>query len=221
MCCCPVGGASAGVGSITDVREAKQLLQQAWAEGDTFLTVNVPPSWSMGGAAKPFASTRMGVLWNCTQVEAAASSSSSTAASAAATAGRSSRDEARSWRTSDQDLFGRSLPSQGYSERQPVAGAFVAQDNTDKVMQGIDARGSAGSAGAAARPGVPQRFVIRPGTILSDSALQGDVEAVFSGRVSVCTQQTWPATHPFQLNDQLMVHALAEDDLGMPAWLSQ
>jgi hypothetical protein len=199
----PTAG-GAGAGGIRDAGEAQRLLQQAFAEGDLLLCVNVPPRWQPGGAGlRPFAATRVGVLWNCTQVLAEGGGAEV------------------SWSASERDLFGRSLPSQGYGSGRPLAGAFVSQDNTHKVMQGLEGAGGWAETGGSDGPGgLPASFTIQRGTVLADSALAADCEAVLAGRCSVAALQAWPATHPFALNDQLMVHALAEGELGLPAWLA-
>ena len=43
-------------------------LQRAFCEGDTYLVISVPPSWSPEKRPKPFASTRPGVIWQQNQV---------------------------------------------------------------------------------------------------------------------------------------------------------
>jgi hypothetical protein len=212
-CCCrrrPAGGAKAGAGGISDAGKARRLLQQAFAEGDLLLCVNVPARWRGPRDAHPYASTRVGVLWNCTQVVAAGAASDGAASEAPL-----------SWRASGQDLFGRSLPSQGYDSAAPVAGAFVAQDNTDKVEQGLAGTAAGGGAAATAAAGVPSSFTVQAGTLLADSALAADCEAVLQGRCSVAALQAWPATHPFAIADQLLVHTLVEGELGLPAWLAE
>ena len=68
---------------------------------------------------------------------------------------------------------------------------------------------------------LPAVFMIQQGTVLSDHATSGDVEAVFSGRAAVTTLQTWPVGHPLCLRDEVMAAALDEGEGGMPAWLMQ
>jgi hypothetical protein len=62
-------------------------------------------------------------------------------------------------------------------------------------------------------------FTVHQGTVLSDAATSGDVEAVFSGLAAVSTLQTWPEGHPLSLRDELLVTALDEGEGGMPAWM--
>ncbi|KAG2493438.1 hypothetical protein HYH03_008256 [Edaphochlamys debaryana] len=62
--------------------EARQLLRDAFAEGDVLLVLNTPPTWrgveapgtgsssgSSGSSSRAFAAARPGVLWPCYQVE--------------------------------------------------------------------------------------------------------------------------------------------------------
>lgn len=130
----------------------------------------------------------------------------------------------RSWKVDSGDLWGRTLPQQGYSSHEPSAGAFVNQDNTSKVMSlltGDTTLSSSGTTGSTkSMLQLPSSFTPLRGTLLSDAVTKGDVEAVFSGLASVCTLQTWPCGHPFALRDELMVTALIEDAKGLPAWLA-
>jgi hypothetical protein len=189
--------------------EAWQLLRTAFADGDTFLTVNVPPRWT-----RSFASTRSGVLWLMHQVS---SSSEASATDSLAGGGKLG--------ASDRDVWGRSLPSQALkSGQQPHAGAFIDQDNAAMVGQRVAVRsasvgGRDVEGGEGWRLKQPQEFTISRGTILTDHAARGDVEAVFSGRAAISTCQTWPATHPFALRDEMLVHALREGQDGLPLWL--
>lgn len=202
---CGAGGGAARHGAA----DARQLLRRAWAEGDVLLALNVPPNWQGGSArgSARFAATRPGVLWPCHQVEAAAP------------AGRGG-SAARSWATDGGDLYGRSLPSSGFGRaggEQIVAGPFVAQDNTASIIAAA-AHGRGGGAGATRQ--LPASFTLRRGTLLSDHATAGDVEAVFSRRAAVTTLQTWPAGHPLSVTDELLAAALDEQQDGLPAWLA-
>jgi hypothetical protein len=62
-------------------------------------------------------------------------------------------------------------------------------------------------------------FTVRRGTLLSDAAACGDVEAVFEGRAALSVVQTWPAGHPLSCRDELLLAALDEGPGGLPAWL--
>jgi hypothetical protein len=203
--------------SSSQAAAAADILRRAFADGDLLLCLNVPPTWQnhsnngRSSAAPVFASTRPGVLWHCYQVEAGPSPASS---SSSRFAGQGST----SWRTQERDVFGRSLPSSSFGGSQSVVtGAFVQQDNTDKVV-----------ASSRAEPWeqqqqqqqVPGSYVIRRGTLLNDHATAGDVEAVFSSRAAVSTLQTWPVGHPLSLRDAVMAAALDENADGMPAWLA-
>jgi hypothetical protein len=66
---------------------------------------------------------------------------------------------------------------------------------------------------------VPRSFTVRRGTLLSDAAACGDVEAVFEGRAAFSVVQTWPAGHPLSVRDELLLAALDEGPGGLPAWL--
>lgn len=125
-----------------------------------------------------------------------------------------------SWQSTAADLYGRSLPSTSFGASQSVVtGAFVSQDNTEKVISAarrVDHHGDHQALGQ-----VPYSFVIQQGTLLSDHATAGDVEAVFSGRAAVGTLQTWPVGHPLSLRDDVLSAALCEDSSGLPAWLTR
>jgi hypothetical protein len=231
-------GAAAGVPGaegFASEGEALATLQRAFCEGDLMVCLNVPPSWRAGAGA--FAATRPGVLWHCYQVDSSAAAGSAAGSSASGggwpageasspadswsaaapshtpAAAAAAASPSRSWDVSSTDLYGRTLPSQGYGSQQPQSGAFVAQDNTSKVL------GSLAGGQASARSGVPRRFRIEPGTLLNDAAVAGDVEAVMAGAAAVTALPTWPTGHPFCLTDALLVHSLAERD-GLPAWLA-
>jgi hypothetical protein len=212
--------------------------RQAFCDADTFLLLNTPPRWdaSRGGG---FAAARPGVLWHCHSVEAthqprgvsgAADGSRRSDSSGGGSSGGAS------WQTTERDVWGRSLPSQGLGGAAAGAGrlapgAFVAQDNAAAVADRLAALaggggggggGTGGGAGAAqddAPPGAS--FVIRRGALLSDAATGGDVEALLGGRATVVTLQAWPGGHPLALRDGMLLHALAEaPGEGLPAWLA-
>lgn len=209
------GAAAGGTGAVTPL-EARQLLQQAFAEGDLLLLLNVPPTWKPSGGSggrPPFSSARPGVLWHCWQAESAGTQqvAARPAAEGSASwgAGAASGDQRRSWDSAATDLYGRSLPNQGYGSRQPTAGAFVSQDNTAAVGAAAAWRSQGQSWGTASQHGqqqevqehwrVPASFTIRAGRLLADSAAAGDVEAVMGGQASLAALQAWPPGHPFHL----------------------
>lgn len=197
-----------------------------------------------------FAAARPGVLWHCYQVEAPTeddyrNEGSQASKSGGGGGGSSAAGSSLSWRAEQQDLFGRSLPRQQVGSEATTAGAFVSQDNTSQVASkvmmagyaetaadggsfgqaaasggGEDDGAAAAAEATAALPRLPSHFTLLPGTMLNDAATSGDVEAVFSGRVSVTTLQTWPCGHPFSLRDEVLVHALDEGPDGLPRWLA-
>lgn len=206
-------GSGGSTGAVAPL-EARQLLQRAFAEGDLLLLLNVPPTWKPAGgsgARPPFSSARPGVLWHCWQAESAGTQQVAGGAAAAEPAGwgagAAGGEQRRSWDASSGDLYGRSLPNQGYGSRQPTAGAFVSQDNTAAVGAAAAWR-SQGAWGATATHDQPQQeeqlrvpasFTIRAGRLLADSAAAGDVEAVMGGQASLAALQAWPPGHPFHL----------------------
>uniref|UniRef100_A0A383WD67 Survival protein SurE-like phosphatase/nucleotidase domain-containing protein n=1 Tax=Tetradesmus obliquus TaxID=3088 RepID=A0A383WD67_TETOB len=216
--------------SSSHAAAAADILRRAFADGDILLCLNVPPTWkpssssssssssSRGSSAPPvFASTRPGVLWHCYQVEAGPAEPTSSSSSSS----RFARQTGTSWRTQEQDVFGRSLPSSSFSSSQPVVtGAFVQQDNTDKVAASLRAEPWQQQQQQQQQEEVPASLVIRRGTLLNDHATAGDVEAVFSSRAAVSTLQAWPVGHPLSLRDAVLAAALDEDDAGLPAWLT-
>jgi hypothetical protein len=213
--------------SSSQVAAAADLLRRAFADGDILLCLNTPPTWqssssSSSSAASPaFASTRPGVLWHCYQVEASrpAAAATSNSSSSIGSSLRSGEQASTSWRTQEQDVFGRSLPSSSFGSSQSVVtGAFVQQDNTDKVA--ASSKAASWDDQQQQQQQLPGSFVIRRGTLLNDHATAGDVEAVFSSRASVNTLQTWPVGHPVSLRDAVLAAALDEDADGMPAWLA-
>jgi hypothetical protein len=207
--------------STSQAAAAADLLRRAFADGDILLCLNTPPTWqpntSRSNAASPaFASTRPGVLWHCYQVEA---SRQTAATSSSSSSWRSAEQASTSWQTQEQDVYGRSLPGSSFGGSQSVVtGAFVQQDNTDKVAASL--RSAPRDQQQQQQQQVPGSFVIRRGTLLTDHATAGDVEAVFSSRAAVSTLQTWPVGHPLSLRDAVLAAALDEDADGLPAWLA-
>jgi hypothetical protein len=201
--------------------------------------LNVPPTWEPEGQRRGgvplFASARPGVLWPCPQV-----ASEFVAAADGGGGGSGGGGGGRSWTVDERDLWGRSLPRQGYSSggsgggggaSQLMSGGFVSQDNTAATAArlrggGNEAPGGGGGGGAAAAF-ESAAFRISPGTFLTDECAGGDVEAVMGGRAAVAALQTWPGGHPFSLRDELMVWALEAGasgngggDAGLPLWLA-
>jgi hypothetical protein len=214
--------------------------------------LNVPPTWAApdssgaagGGGPPPFAPVRPGVLWPCHQVESSftAVPAAGGAAGAAGASGRKSGGGGgRSWSVDENDPWGRTLPSQGYAAgggggARLAAGGFVSQDNTEAAAARLRAGGDGGAAAAAASATPPEaaaegeveldfqaaEFRVSRGTLLTDECAGGDVEAVMAGRAAVGLVQTWPASHPFTLRDELLVWALEGGGAeGLPLWLDE
>jgi len=203
---------------------AAELVGRAFADGDVFLCVNVPPTWQPADYDAPqssalhFASTRPGVIWHCYQVESAAQQ---TRKDSWQEGQQQKLNERYSWRPQPNDLYGRTLPSSSLSNGQAVQlGQFVGQDNTDKVIASVRQQSGTQDQVGRASAAVPLQFTIRRGTMLNDQATAGDVEAVFSRRAAVTTLQTWPSSHPLSLRDDVLAAALDEGPQGLPAWLS-
>lgn len=121
----------------------------------------------------------------------------------------------------EQDLFGRSLPLHRIGEAQPSSESdrarFVPQLNTEKVAASAGREISRSSK----QTGAPLGFTISKGTSLMDASPRGDVDAVFSGSVSVTLLQTWPHSHPLSLLDRVMAESLREHEAtGLPLWLA-
>jgi len=183
--------------AANDERDApekhREILLQAFRDADTFLSLHVPPNWDHS-AEKPFRSTRAGVLWHQEQVRASGSSSEDS-----------------------RDLWGRTLPVQKLGKTEPTSegAVFVSQLNTSKLV--ASRKDDTETRGISAE--LPRAFVIGTGTTVMDSSVKGDVDAVFSGKVSISTVQTWPYSHPFSLLDTVMVESLREGTRGIPRWI--
>ena len=165
----------------------------------------MPGTWSSDETlSNRFEPTRPGVLWHCQYVQPqyGCSSTSSQALSAET-----------SWSVDNADVFGRSIP-QLKAGRKNEAGGFVSQDNTSSV--GLNSKAITSAKGVME---LPESIVIRRGTVLSDGVMCGDVEALFDGRTSITTLQTWPSGHPFSLTDVLLAYTLVQGQDGLPAWL--
>ncbi len=170
-------GAGAGVGEAsTDEAASRQLLRDAFAEGDLLLLVNCPPTWVGAGdgsdaagprgggrgGPEPFAAVRPGVLWPCYQVEAVADPAVEDVADGNGNGGAGGGKEAQrrvSWGVDESDLYGRSLPRQGFGDTRDRAGAFVGQDNTASLVAAVGSRLGSGSK----RPGAGSRGGNRSG----------------------------------------------------------
>lgn len=185
--------------------EARRVLREAFCEGDLFLCINVPGTWSSDETSSDrFEPTRPGVLWHCQYVQPQYGSSSSPS---------QALSNETSWSVDNADVFGRSIP-QLKAGCKNEAGGFVSQDNTSSV--GLNSRAVTSAKGLMA---LPESIVIKRGTVLSDGVMCGDVEAVFNGRASITTLQTWPSGHPFSLTDVLLAYTLVQGQDGLPAWL--
>ncbi len=172
-------GAGAGPGEgATDEAASRQLLREAFAEGDLLLLVNCPPTWvgagdgsgAAGGRGEgrggpePFAAVRPGVLWPCYQVEAVTApvvgeEGSLTGDGGAGAGGGQGTQRRVSWGVDESDLYGRSLPRQGFGDTRDRAGAFVGQDNTASLVAAVGSRLGSGSK----RPGAGSRGGNRSG----------------------------------------------------------
>lgn len=191
------------------LREAKRVLREAFCEGDLFLCINVPGSWSSNDQVENrFEPTRPGVLWHCQYVEPQYGSTS-----------RSFTDET-SWSMNNTDVFGRSIPKLKAGQKNE-AGGFVSQDNTSSVPSNVinTITSAAAPADHITITELPKSFVIKRGTVLNDGVMCGDVEAVFKGKASITALQTWPSGHPFCLSDALLAYTLVQGTDGLPEWL--
>jgi len=175
----------------------RDVLRGAFRDADVFLALHVPPSWT---PAQGFSACRPGVLWRQERVS-----------HLHARPGASSGGEGG-------DLWGRSLPVQRLSDAMPTGkGAqFVPQLATDRLM----ASSSSSSSGFPTARGLPQGFVVGPGTIVADDVALGDVDAILRGKAAVVTLPSWPQGHPFALLDAALVETLRPHaQSGMPLWL--
>lgn len=169
-------GAGPGEGA-TDEAASRQLLREAFAEGDLLLLVNCPPTWVGAGdgtdagggrgggrgGPEPFAAVRPGVLWPCYQVEAVTTTQHvGGAGDGNGDGGAGGGKEAQghvSWGVDESDLYGRSLPRQDFGDTRDRAGAFVGQDNTASLV----AAAGSGSGPRARRVGAGSRGSSRSG----------------------------------------------------------
>ena len=65
---------------------------------------------------------------------------------------------------------------------------------------------------------VESTFTIGAAYIDTMTVSGGDCDCVAEGFASISSLPTWPQTHPLALDDQLLAHALNEDDTGHPTW---
>lgn len=179
--------------------ERRKVLQDAFREGDVFLSVSVPPRWE----GSEFASARPGVHWRQQSVTQCPGSGGSNSPG-----GRVS---------SSSDLWGRTLPAQSLGDaRASEANArFVPQLATDAL---IEKSSSVSSATAT----LPRGFTVGPGTVVADDSAKGDVDIVMGNKVAVCATQTWPHAHAFSLLDAVAAESLRQDpSTGLPLWLCE
>ena len=176
--------------------ERRKVLQDAFREGDVFLSVSVPPRWE--GAL--FASARPGVHWRQQSVTA-----------------NGSGGEPGGRVSSSSDLWGRTLPAQSLGDaRASEANArFVPQLATDALIE-------KSSPVSSATATLPRGFTVGPGTVVADDSAKGDVDIVMGNKVAVCATQTWPHAHAFSLLDAVAAESLREDPTtGLPLWLCE
>jgi len=191
--------------------EAREVLRDAFGEGDVFLSVSVPPRWD-GAAGGKFAAARPGVLWR--QQTARAVFPNDGGDDGTAGDGGSS--------TGSKDLWGRTLPVQSLGDaRAGEAGArFVPQLATEAAVNGRSEAAST-STSERRRP-MPRGFKVGPGTVVADDSAGGDVDAVMGNKAAVCAVQTWPHGHAFSLLDHVAAEALREyPGTGLPLWLCE
>jgi broad specificity polyphosphatase/5'/3'-nucleotidase SurE len=65
---------------------------------------------------------------------------------------------------------------------------------------------------------VESTFTIGAAYIDTEIVEKGDCDCVASGYASISSLPTWPQTHPLALDDDLLAHALSQDESGYPAW---
>jgi hypothetical protein len=176
--------------------ERRKVLQDAFREGDVFLSVSVPPRWE----GSEFASARPGVHWRQQSVTA-----------------NGSGGEPGGRVSSSSDLWGRTLPAQSLGDaRASEANArFVPQLATDALIE-------KGSSVSSATATLPRGFTVGPGTVIADDSAKGDVDIVMGNKVAVCATQTWPHAHAFSLLDAVAAESLRQDPItGLPLWLCE
>ena len=207
----------------------RATLRRAFADGDQFLVVHVPPSWRPERGFEP---ARPGVLWRQNRVEPVGGDETDERHAAAARNHRQTTP-----RVSD-DLWGRTLPAQtlGRDEVASERGArFVPQLATAKLVgereAARDAEGeyfdSASSslddddyAFAPPAGAAPRGFRVGGGDVVADELAGGDVDAALAGRAGIVAVPTWPQGHPFALLDDAAAEALRPGDArGLPAWI--
>lgn len=202
----PHTGASTSALKTEDPESMRESLRDAFRDGDVFIAVNVPPSWTRTG--KRFGATRPGVYWRQQRVEAM------------------DRDGAIEVTDVAADVFGRTLPAQDLSSpttsRASERGArFVRQLATERVIaeRTIEASDVKPPDTRAAR--IPSAFRLTAGVIVADDSPRGDLDAFAAGRASVCLRQTFPRGHAFEMLDAACAEHMRETtDTGLPRWLA-
>ena len=192
--------------------EAREVLRDAFGEGDVFLSVSVPPRWD-GAAGGRFAAARPGVLWRQQTARAAFPNDD----------GGDGGDGIDGGSSTSKDLWGRTLPVQSLGDaRAGEAGArFVRQLATEAAVNGRSEAASTSTSERRRRP-MPRGFRIGPGTVVADDSAGGDVDVVMGNKAAVCAVQTWPHGHAFSLLDHVAAEALREDPgTGLPLWLCE
>ena len=204
-------GGEVGNGTRLTPAEAREVLRDAFGEGDVFLSVSVPPRWD-GAAGGRFAAARPGVLWRQQTARAAFPSDEG---GGGEIDGGSSEDP--------KDPWGRTLPVQSLDDaRAGEAGArFVRQLATEAAVNGRLETASTVTSEHRRRP-LPRGFCTGPGTVVADDSAGGDVDVVMGNKAAVCAAQTWPHGHAFSLLDHVAAEALREDPgTGLPLWLCE
>ena len=207
------GGEVGNVQTRLTPAEAREVLRDAFAEGDVFLSVSVPPRWD-GAAGGKFAAARPGVLWRQQTARAVYPNEHD---------GGDGGDGIDGGSSTSRDLWGRTLPVQSLGDaRAGEAGArFVRQLATEAAVNGRSEAAST-STSERRRRSPPRGFRIGPGTVVADDSAGGDVDVVMGNKAAVCVAQTWPHGHAFSLLDHVAAEALREDPgTGLPLWLCE
>lgn len=201
----PHVGPTTSASKTEDPESMREALREAFRDGDVFIAVNAPPSWTRMG--KRFSATRPGVYWRQQRVEAIDVDGEAEVTDASV------------------DVFGRTLPVQDLSStttsRASERGArFVRQLATERVVAERAPKSSDATPPDARATRVPSAFRLVAGVVVADDSPRGDLDAFAAGRASVCLRQTFPRGHAFEMLDAPCVEHMRETENGLPRWLA-